>query len=284
MPDADTLAVLRDVVLIVILAAFLGSVVYARLRQILPNLDRVRHGPVHIPTFGPPDAVVAFFLALLLTGSLFSAGGANAKTGNEALTDTEQLGTVAQTVMLDLVLVTLVVGYLRVVREFDPAELFGLRRMRPAQAFLKAVKWMVPTFFIVWAVAAGASYILDGVWPDLGPQAAVKILENSHNPLVQVAMALTAAVVAPLSEEIIFRGMIFGVLKRYTDTSFAGLLSALLFAAIHLHVGYFLPLFALGLLFVAAYEATGCLLVSIFMHALFNGSQELLMLFDGKQS
>ena len=36
---------------------------------------------------------------------------------------------------------------------------------------------------------------------------------------------------------------------------------------------------ALGLIFVAVYEMTGCLLVTMFMHALFNGAQVVLMLF-----
>jgi membrane protease YdiL (CAAX protease family) len=38
----------------------------------------------------------------------------------------------------------------------------------------------------------------------------------------------------------------------------------------HQHVGSLVPLFVLALSFTLAYEATGCLLVPIFMHALFN--------------
>ena len=107
----------------------------------------------------------------------------------------------------------------------------------------------------------------------------MQLLEGTKSPLVKMLMSVTAVVVAPLTEELIFRGFLFAVFKRYTDTYFAGLVSAVLFAAVHAHVGTFLPLFALGLVFVAAYEVTGCLLVTMFMHALFNGAQVVLMLF-----
>ena len=283
MPDSNTLAVLRDVVCIAILAAFLGAAAYGYLRRSIPMLAWDHGGRVPVGQFGTADWLVALLLTLLLTSTLLFAPPQSGSTiKHEALSDVEQLGAVAQTLMMDLMLVGLVVGFMRVIRDFDPAELFGLRLMKVSRAFLKALGWILPAYLVIRGVTEVASHFLDGVWPDMGPQSAVKILQNTKNPLVKLAMALTAAIVAPLAEEILFRGFIYGVLKRYTDTYFAGLLSAVLFAAIHLHVGLFLPLFALGLIFVAAYEATGCLLVSIFMHALFNGSQELLMFAQDK--
>ncbi len=87
-----------------------------------------------------------------------------------------------------------------------------------------------------------------------------------------------AVVVAPAAEETIFRGYIYGVLKRYAGAIPAALISAGLFAAMHLSLSSLPALFVLALCLTLAYEATGSLLVNIFMHALFNLWNLLLML------
>jgi membrane protease YdiL (CAAX protease family) len=54
---------------------------------------------------------------------------------------------------------------------------------------------------------------------------------------------------------------------------------SLLFALVHHHVGSLVPLFVLALGLTTAYEATGCLLVPVFMHAIFNGLNILELIF-----
>ena len=285
MPDANTLAVLRDVVYIALVAAFVGAWAYSALRRAIPVTAWNTAGRTITNCYDRIDALAALLLVLLLTSSLLFAGAAAAESkGKEAtkITDMEQLNSVGQTIMMDLMLVAVVVVFLRVWRDRDPAELFGLRRMSIVQALIKAAWWFVPIYAIVWCVSVGSEAMLNGVWPDMGHQSAVEVLENTSSPVLKLALSLTAVVVAPLAEEIMFRGFIYGVIKRYTDGYLAAIVSALLFAAIHMHVGIFLPLFALGLLFAAAYETTGCLFVSIFLHALFNGAQELNLFFGPK--
>jgi membrane protease YdiL (CAAX protease family) len=91
-------------------------------------------------------------------------------------------------------------------------------------------------------------------------------------------LAISAAVVAPLVEEIVFRGFIYGVLKRFTDGIFAAICSSLLFAIVHMHVGTMFPLAILALFFCAAYEITGCLFVPMIMHGIFNATSLTLMI------
>ncbi|MDB6139798.1 MAG: amino terminal protease self-immunity [Verrucomicrobiaceae bacterium] len=286
MPDAVTLAVLQDIVYTALLAALLGAGMYAFLRSMMAAPVMAQGGRVPCGMYGWPDAAVAGMLVLLLTsGIIMSAPAVHEMDWVKTVapvSDATQLSSVASTIVMDLMLVALVAGFLRVIRDLDPAELFGLRRITLKQALIKALIWIVPALLTVWAVSVLSSMLLDGVWPDMGPQSSVQMLETTKSPLVKVALAFTALVVAPLAEEILFRGFLFGVLKRYTDTYFAGLISALLFATVHAHVGFFLPLFALGVVFVIAYEATGCLLVSILMHALFNGIEVVMMLLGGK--
>jgi membrane protease YdiL (CAAX protease family) len=58
----------------------------------------------------------------------------------------------------------------------------------------------------------------------------------------------------------------------------AAVISAGLFAAMHLSVSSLPALFVLALCLTLAYEATGSLLVNIFMHGLFNLWNLLVML------
>ncbi len=83
-------------------------------------------------------------------------------------------------------------------------------------------------------------------------------------------MGVSAVIVAPVVEETLFRGFIYAVTKRLTDRWFSACFTSLMFALVHHHVGSIVPLFVLAMGFTLAYEASGCLLVPIFMHALFN--------------
>jgi membrane protease YdiL (CAAX protease family) len=91
-------------------------------------------------------------------------------------------------------------------------------------------------------------------------------------------MLVLAVIVAPVAEETIFRGYLYGVLKRYIGGIGAAVVSAGLFAAMHMNVAALPALFVLALCLTLAYEATGSLLVNICMHAFFNLSMLLIIL------
>jgi len=87
-----------------------------------------------------------------------------------------------------------------------------------------------------------------------------------------------AMIVAPAAEEIMFRGILLPLLMKRLGTGPAVILSALLFAMIHLHVPSFFPLFVLATGLALAYIYTGSLWVPIVMHALFNGINLAILL------
>ncbi|MGB0910579.1 MAG: lysostaphin resistance A-like protein [Nitrospirales bacterium] len=82
---------------------------------------------------------------------------------------------------------------------------------------------------------------------------------------------LEVAVLAPIFEEIIFRGIVFGSLRRRFGWLLSALLSATIFALVH---GYgivgFCAVWWSGFLWAWAYEKTGSLLPGIMAHALNN--------------
>jgi membrane protease YdiL (CAAX protease family) len=90
------------------------------------------------------------------------------------------------------------------------------------------------------------------------------------SPLRGMGLFVLAVVVAPLCEEFIFRGLIFGGLRRSLGLLPAMAVSAAVFAIMHPVVSM-APVFVLGLLTAWAYERSKTLLAPMLAHALYNG-------------
>ena len=78
-------------------------------------------------------------------------------------------------------------------------------------------------------------------------------------------------ILAPIAEEIFFRGMLYGFFRRW-GVLLAVALSTLLFVVAHpmSHQGVFVPQVVGGIVFAVAYEVEGSLLVPITIHVLGN--------------
>ena len=86
-------------------------------------------------------------------------------------------------------------------------------------------------------------------------------------PLLVVA----AVVMAPLVEEVIYRGVIYRAFRERGGSGLAMLASGLLFGLSHFQLDYLLPLWAIGVVLAWTYERSGSLLPAILTHAIYNG-------------
>jgi membrane protease YdiL (CAAX protease family) len=92
----------------------------------------------------------------------------------------------------------------------------------------------------------------------------------------QLLLAITAAVVlAPIAEELLFRGLLHRALRGRLAIVPATMISSVLFAVVHVDVAFSQPLALVGLtlvgvLLAVAYERTGGLVVPIAIHAVHN--------------
>ena len=85
------------------------------------------------------------------------------------------------------------------------------------------------------------------------------------------AVLLSTVIIAPLTEELMFRGLIQGVLKNWTNSKhWTVWVSAILFAAIHFHVAGFLPRMLLGALMGYFVLYSGSIWTAVLMHLTFN--------------
>ena len=142
---------------------------------------------------------------------------------------------------------------------------FGLRRapLWRSAGLLLAV-WI--GFFVLSAIWAAA----------LGLHEQQKLPEElgADGPLANVlAVVVLITVIAPLGEELFFRGFFFGALRNWRGPWVAAVLTGLVFGAIHAGsspVGYLVPLAFFGFGLCLLYESTGSLYPSIALHALNN--------------
>lgn len=96
------------------------------------------------------------------------------------------------------------------------------------------------------------------------------LLESLPTGGVALGFVLVVAVVAPIGEELFFRGFVFNVLRNRLQFTSAVWLSAVLFALLHVSVRNFLPILVIGVLLARLYARTGSLWSSVMMHGTFN--------------
>lgn len=82
---------------------------------------------------------------------------------------------------------------------------------------------------------------------------------------------LGSALVTPLLEELLHRGVVFGRLRRRMDMWPAVILSALIFAVLHFNIVQFVYAFLLGIVFALFVEKTGKLYPAVIAHIVANG-------------
>jgi membrane protease YdiL (CAAX protease family) len=111
------------------------------------------------------------------------------------------------------------------------------------------------------------------------PQAIANLFIATDSLAVVYLLTVFAVVVAPVFEEILFRGLAYPVLKQRFGTARALVAVSAVFALIHFHLPSVVPLFALAVALALAYELTGSLLASITMHALFNATSVAMLLY-----
>jgi len=117
------------------------------------------------------------------------------------------------------------------------------------------------SFNVLWALFLSA----------FGLQAQPDLLPLFGGGISGLLLALlTGGIIAPIAEEVFFRGFVFAGLHRHVGLLAAMLLSAGLFALVHIAPTSWPPIFVYGALFALLYERTGSIWPGVFAHGLMN--------------
>jgi membrane protease YdiL (CAAX protease family) len=109
------------------------------------------------------------------------------------------------------------------------------------------------------------------------PQLVAQALAASEGAGVRILAVLAVALVAPLAEEIVFRGISFRGLRRRMGFLPAAVISAVLFSLAHLDLQHAIQLFAVGTVLAWATERSGSVLPGMILHAGVNVTSLLLI-------
>ena len=138
----------------------------------------------------------------------------------------------------------------------------------PATALRQALQMLL----LVLPLVALGGWLVETLWSDPGgSNPMLELVLQGSDPWALACFAVTAVVVAPLFEEILFRGVLLPVLGTWLGSSGAVLLSAALFAAAHLSLAEWIPLFLLGIGLGVLRLRSGRLAACVLLHALWNG-------------
>ena len=247
------------VVTLVGLALFGAGLVYVAVRQI-------RQRRVLPPErYRGPSVLLLLVMVLLLGSVLVAPFGADAAglLGGSVPT---LFG--AFVILVSTSVALLVVTALFVALPDALANLPSFPGQAPVRAIAMGVGWGALAWLGSSLLLALATFVLTelGYPPDPGT---AEIAVQSLEPWLIV---FAVVFVAPIAEEIFFRGVAFNAWLREGGRRYAYIGSAALFAVIHVSLVSLVPIFMLGLALAWVYERSGhTLLAPMAMHATVNG-------------
>jgi uncharacterized protein len=150
-------------------------------------------------------------------------------------------------------------------------------------AFRQAVSLFLMCLPLIWIASLIWTYLLTaleaaGAIDAFEPQALITLFQDGGDPIAISLLVALAILLAPIVEEIVFRGCVYRFLKSQTTLLPAQILSGCVFSFMHWNLMSFVPLVIVGVFLARVYEKSGNLIVAIWFHAFFNAFS-LLMLF-----
>ena len=132
-----------------------------------------------------------------------------------------------------------------------------------------------------WFAANALYYLMLKMGFDDTSNLVVQALEGADTHVELVGMAFLIVFLAPVVEELLFRGVIFGIVKRRNGVGSAVIASAIPFTILHGSPVQYPGIMIIAIILALLYHRTGLLAVSITSHAVFNGMSFVLFLAAG---
>lgn len=217
---------------------------------------------VLLPAWVYSGFFVAQYLVIFLIGLLNNFG-----LSYEFL-DTSVLEMVISTVVYILMLL-IVIGL--------PWLIFRSKTTREEVGLSRLPFWMdiiiTPAGLIIYLVITVAlTLLMVNFFPNIDVKQAQEIGFSGINQRYEYILAfLTLVVIAPIAEEIIFRGYLFSKMKKYLPVWISIIVTSLMFGFIHGQITVAVDTFALSIVLCVLRQITGGLWSPILLHMAKNG-------------
>jgi membrane protease YdiL (CAAX protease family) len=218
-------------------------------------------GPRRWSPWSAPLALIAGFAAALVGAVVVAVVGSIAGASVNHPPPSVQI---ADTVVQDGALVAAVILFAQSFGRVRPAD-FGLvpPRLWPAIGRMLAAGGTFFGFLLLWSAALNLH----------NKEKLLDQLGANKSAVAAAAVALLVCVIAPFSEEFVFRGYFFGALRNWRGPWVAAVLTGLVFGAIHAGsapAGYLVPLAFFGFVLCLLRWRSGSLWPGIALHSINN--------------
>jgi membrane protease YdiL (CAAX protease family) len=145
--------------------------------------------------------------------------------------------------------------------------------------------WGLGGYLVALLLVVLVSLINQQIWQGQGGSNPLLLLAlESQDWVALLLFFVTASLLAPIFEEIMFRGFLLPSLTRYLPVWGAIVSSGLIFAIAHLSLSEVLPLTTLGIILGVVYTRSRNLLASILLHSLWNSGTLISLFILGSSS
>lgn len=161
---------------------------------------------------------------------------------------------------------------------FVPHKFFGKSPVsKKTLGITRAPSWLdillTPPAAIIYLLATALLVTLaSGLFPGFNPQQVQDVgFDNLAGRSEYILAFITLIILAPLAEEFLFRGYLYGRIRSLIGLVPAVILTSLLFGAAHMQWNLAVDTFALSLILCSLREITGSIWAGVLLHMLKNG-------------
>ncbi len=148
----------------------------------------------------------------------------------------------------------------------QPAGALGIAKISSKQ-FRKAVLWGALLYILNVIISL---FVVAIRGEEMALQSVLQLFDYATNPFELVALMVCIAVLAPLSEELLFRAFLYPPIKETLGKRSAVLFTAVIFASCHGSLWVFFPMLAGGIGFALLYDKYHSLPMNILAHMTWN--------------
>lgn len=144
----------------------------------------------------------------------------------------------------------------------------------------KYLKYGVLGGLILLVVIFTLSLPINFFQPELEPQLYEEMLRSITKTQDFTFLFIIGAILAPLSEELFYRGMIYPVFRDRFGPIPAMIIAGIIFGLAHYDLWRFVPLAVGGTILCYLYEKTNSIFVTTLAHGIWNGVMSLIVYFS----
>jgi membrane protease YdiL (CAAX protease family) len=136
-------------------------------------------------------------------------------------------------------------------------------------SLIKTIWYSFLALLLIMLINFAYVILMTNVFKIAPPTSKIEELVGNKN-VSYILLLVVVSIIAPICEEIFFRGFLFQGFKKRWGVPAGIIISSALFSAAHLDLYNFLPLLAIGWVLAYLFHKTKSLLPVIFLHAIYN--------------